>query len=547
MKGAASAAHVYGRKIACGEGFTSIGPHWNDVLWSSQKPTFDHEACAGLNLTYWHAFTCSPPEAGPPGQEYFAGTHFDPSITWARQAPAFVSYLNRCHFLLQQGQFVADVCYYNGDNVPNLVGRKQADPARVLPGYDYDVVNEEVLVNRVSVRDGRIVLPSGMEYHILALPSLKTMSLAALKKVKELVNAGALIVGPKPQHTMTLQGYPACDREFKQIADGLWDDEWVVADKPVKQKLAELNVLPDFETVGVPALAGSDAFIVPPSAGWITPPATSPWHPAGTTTVPLDYIHRRDGRTEIYFISNPKAEPVSDRAVFRVRGLQPELWDPMTGSRRDAAAFSQDGRRTTVPLELGPYGSIFVVFRRPAKGSREGHNYPRFVEAGEVHGPWTVSFDPQWGGPKSVPFDKLASWTSRGEEGIRYYSGTATYRATFDCPPGVATGSGPAVPAAQRLAIDLGQVANIAEVRLNGKDLGVAWAPPFRVEITAAVKPSDNRLEVDVVNTWYNRVVLDQGLPPEKRLTRTNVQLPKGAKPQESGLLGPVRILKIEE
>ncbi len=147
-----------------------------------------------------------------------------------------------------------------------------------------------------------------------------------------------------------------------------------------------------------------------------------------------------------------------------------------------------------------------------------------------------MTFDPKWGGPQSVQFDRLASWTSRSEEGIRYYSGTATYRTTFDRPAGKG-----------RLAVDLGQVANIAEVRLNGKNLGIAWAPPFRLDITDAVKPSGNQLEIDVVNTWYNRLILDQSLPPEKRLTRTNVQLPKGAKPQESGLLGPVRIMTIAE
>jgi hypothetical protein len=502
MKGAASSAHIFGRKIACGEGFTSIGPHWNDILWSSQKPTFDHEACAGLNLTYWHAFTCSPPESGPPGQEYFAGTHFDPSITWARQAPAFVAYMNRCHFLLQQGQFVADVCYYNGDNVPNLVGRKQADPAGILPGYDYDVINERVLLERVHARDGRIEVAGGMSYRILVLPNLKTMSLAALKKIRQLVAAGAVVVGPKPQHTMTLQNYPACDQEFRQIADELWDHFLVVADG-ARQVLAERKILPDFTAD----------------------------EPAG-----LDYIHRRDGKTEIYFVRNQHSVAVSVRAIFRVAGLQPELWDPMSGTHRDARAFRQEGKLTTVPLEFGPYGSIFVIFRRPAAGNREGHNFPRYVVAGEVNGPWTVSFDPKWGGPASVPFDTLVSWTSRKEEGIRYYSGTATYRTEFGRP----AGNG-------RLAIDLGRVANLAEVRLNGKNLGVIWAPPFRVEITDAVKDRGNQLEVDVVNTWYNRLILDQTLPAEQRLTRTNVQLPKDSKPQESGLLGPVRIMRIEE
>ncbi len=350
------------------------------------------------------------------------------------------------------------------------------------------------------------------------------MSLPALKKIKELVDAGAVVVGPKPLHAMTLQDYPACDQEFKLIADELWDKGRIAGDKTAKQVLAGLKVLPDFEVVGVPASAGPGTAF-PPNGGTPTNP-----------TAALDYIHRRDGKTEIYFVSNPKPEPVSVQAIFRVHGLQPELWDPMSGSRRDAVAFRQNDQRMTVPLEFGPYGSVFVIFRRPAAGNREGHNYPRYVRAGAVNSPWTVSFDPKWGGPKSVQFDKLVSWTSRDEQGIRYYSGTATYRTTFDLPA-----------ADGRLAIDLGQVANIAEVRLNGKDLGVVWAPPFRVEVTHAVKPTGNQLEIDVVNTWYNRVILDQTLSPEKRLTRTNVQLPKGSKPQESGLLGPVRIVRIEE
>ena len=187
------------RPVACAEGFTSIGPQWNDILWSSQKPSFDHEACAGLNLVFWHAFTCSPREMGLPGQEYFAGTHFNPQITWANQAHAFVGYLNRCQFLLQQGQFVADVLYYYGNHVPNIARLKQDDPAKVLPEYDYDVINEEVLL-QASVKDGRVTLPSGMTYRVLVLPNLKVMSLEVARKLRDLPRAGATIVGPKPDH-----------------------------------------------------------------------------------------------------------------------------------------------------------------------------------------------------------------------------------------------------------------------------------------------------------------------------------------------------------
>jgi hypothetical protein len=512
MKCAACAAHIYGRPVACGEGFTSIGPHWEDVLWSSQKPTFDHEACAGLNLVYWHAFTCSPPEMGIPGQEYFAGTHFDPQITWAQQAHGFVGYLDRCQFLLQQGLFVADVCYYQGDHVPNIVARKQADPAGVLPGYDYDVFNEEVLLTRMSVgapgtaNSGRIVLPDGMSYRILVLPPLKYMSLAALEKIRDLVAAGATVVGPKPLQPASLVGYPECDARFKSLADELWDNGRVLAGKSAKQVLVDLNVAMDFEAPDAPT---------------------------------LDYIHRRAGDTDIYFVSNPDAEPQAAAGTFRVGGKQPELWDPVTAEIHPANAFRQAAGRTVVPLELPPYGSLFVVFRRPIAPTVAGtarSNFPPTAVVQELTGPWSVRFDPKWGGPaQPVTFDRLQDWTERPEPGIKYYSGTATYQQKFTLAAEKLKGP---------LFVDLGVVHEMAEVRLNGKPLGVVWCPPWRVDATAAVQAGENVLEIDVVNQWPNRLIGDAALPAEKRFTRTNVQkFQKDMPLVNSGLLGPVRLV----
>jgi hypothetical protein len=512
-KVAASAAHIYGKQIACAEGFTSIGPNWDDILWKSQKPTFDHEACAGVNLVYWHAFTCSPASMGVPGQEYFAGTHFDPQITWADQASAFVSYLNRCQFLLQQGKFVADVCYYYGDQVPNIVQRKQADPAGVLPGYDYDVCDEEVLLNRMSVKDGRIVLPDGMSYRVLALPKLTMMSLAAVRKVQELVQAGAVVIGPKPEQTDSLTGYPECDAELQHIANGLWDTGKVISNKTTKEVLAGLGVKPDFEAEG---------------------------HPE------LDYIHRRDGDADIYFIRNPEEQAVTATCWFRVVGKQPEIWDPVTGQRRAATAFMQKSGRTSAPLELQPYGSIFVVFRKAIAADAAGGaatNFPPMSGVSTVDGPWSVQFDPKWGGPaKPVVFDRLDDWAQRPEDGIRYYSGTAVYRKTFDLPAALSSKR-------DRLYLELGTVHEFADVRLNGKELGIVWCPPWRVDITDAVKQAGNQLEIKVVNLWPNRLIGDGQLPADKRLTHTNVLKLYGPAPgggawplMPSGLLGPVTI-----
>ena len=508
VKQAASAAHIYGKTVVCAEGFTSIGPQWNEVLWNMQKPSFDHEACAGLNLVFWHTFTCSPKEMGIPGQEYFAGSHFNPQITWAKQAPAFVSYLNRCQFLLQQGKFVADVLYYYGNHVPNFARLKQDDPAKVLPQYDYDVINEEVLLDKLIVKEGRLVIPgdSGMSYRVLVLPAIKVLSLEAARKVRALVQAGAVVIGPKPERTSGLQD----GAEFKSIVDGLWsplekNNVSVWSDKTTKGVLKDLGVLPDVE--GIP-----------------------------------DWIHRRDGEIDIYFLSNQKAEPLKTDCIFRVHGKVPELWDPVTGEKRDALAYSATTYTptgTVVPLEFGPYGSVFVVFRYPAPNGRYvgAKNYPEYKKIGELPGSWTVRFDPKWGGPESVEFAELTSWPMRPEEGIKWYGGTATYSKAFDLPPHH-TG--------KKLFLDLGSVMNLAEVRLNGKNLGVVWTPPFRVNISDAVRATGNKLEIDVVNPWYNRLIKDLTLPENQRLTKTNIRLKPNAKPVSSGLLGPVQILEAQ-
>ena len=223
VKQAASAAHIYGKRLVGAEGFTSINVHWNDVPWKSFKPSFDHEACAGLNRLVIHTFTCSPPEMGLPGQEYFAGTHFNPNVTWWEQAGAMIDYFNRCQFMLQQGEFIADVCYYTGDHVPNLSQRKEADPAGALPGYDYDVLNEEQLL-KMEVAEGRVLLPSGMRYRLLALPDHKILSLPALRKIESLVQAGASVLGPKPNRTASLTTFPENEDSFHQIVERLWGE-----------------------------------------------------------------------------------------------------------------------------------------------------------------------------------------------------------------------------------------------------------------------------------------------------------------------------------
>jgi len=284
VKQPASAAHTYGRRLVAAEGFTTIGPHWQETLWDNLKPSFDKACCEGLNVLVWHEFVCSPAEQGVPGIQYFAGTHLNPNVTWWAKSEPFFSYINRCQFLLQQGLFVADACYYYGDHVPNFAQHKRTDPANVLPGYDYDVITEEALLTRASVQDGRIVLPDGMSYRLLVLRDHKAISLAVLRKVQELVEAGATVVGPKPAEAMSLRD---SDAEVQQIADALWDAGRVVAGKTARDVLLDVGVPPDFEYRG------------------------------GDDETDLDYIHRRDGSTEIYFVANRNKRAETVTCTFR--------------------------------------------------------------------------------------------------------------------------------------------------------------------------------------------------------------------------------------
>jgi len=511
VKQPASAAHTYGHQLVWAEGFTTIGPHWQETLWDNLKPTFDKALCEGLNLLVWHAFVCSPEEMGLPGQQYFAGTHLNPNVTWWGMSAPFFAYLNRSQTLMQQGQFVADVAWYYGDHVPNFAQLKKSDPAKISPGYDYDVVTAENVMS-MSVKDGRIVLPSGMSYQVLALPDYPSISLPVLRQVAKLVEAGASVVGPPPTSASGWRDFAAQDAEVKQLVHDLWGTGRIKPNVGARDALLASGVPPDIEL-------------------------------AGATDANLDATHRRTEAAEIYFIANRLNRPERVQATFRVSGLAPELWNAVTGERRFADSYREGEGRTTVPLEFEPCGSWFVVFRAPAAEHRaRGHgNSPVFTPQAELSGAWQVSFDPKWNGPGTVEFAALASWPERPEPGIKYYSGTATYAKTLEGPT-TRVGATNA-----RYFLNLGKVREVAEVRLNGKSCGIVWAPPFRVEITDILKPGENRLEIDVVNFWPNRIIGDANLPPERRLTRTNIlELKTGTTLMPSGLLGPVQLEVME-
>ncbi|HRU15514.1 MAG TPA: glycosyl hydrolase [Anaerohalosphaeraceae bacterium] len=519
VKQAASAAHIYGREIVAAESFTTIGRHWNDVLWKTMKPAMDHEFCSGLNQIFFHTFTCSPKEMGIPGQEYFAGTHVNPQVTWWHHSIPFMQYINRCHYVLRQGKFMADVLYYYGDHVPNIARLKEADPPKVLPGYDYDIT-DEVILQKLTVRDGRILVPGGVSYRLLVMPDHQVLSLEALEKVSELLQQGAVILCPRPERMVSLVGGRKARRRFEQLTDQLWGEisgpagqrsigtGRLIWGETARRVLLEDRVKPDFE------FTCSD-----PGAH-------------------LDYIHYTLDDADVYFVSNQTESTVTTDCLFRVTGKAPELWDPVTGQIRPAA-FRTVESRTQLPLRLSPYGSLFVVFRKPsADAPAAAANYKDYRPVQTVGGSWLVRFDPRWGGPAEILFPRLLDWTEHELPAVRYYSGTARYQKSFHLEVPLRSGC--------EYWLDLGRVEDvgIAKVTLNGEDLGILWTPPFRAEITSILKNGVNFLEVEVVNSWRNRLIGDRDLPPEQRLTKTNIVVRPDWRLEPSGLLGPVVILE---
>lgn len=513
-KQTASAAHIYGKRFAAAEAFTAW-THWQESP-ADLKPTADIAFCEGINRCFLHTSTCSPAHFGLPGIEYFAGTHFNPNVTWWDLAGPFVAYLSRCQFLLSQGLPVADVCYYYGDQVPSFVTPKHTDPS-LGPGRDYDVCNADVLLHRMEVRDGRIVLPDGVSYRLLLLPDRETMPLEVIRKLAELVEDGGTIVGPKPRGAPGLTGYPRADERIRRVADRLWgpcDGGSVTMHRYGRGRV--------FWGQSPGAILQADG---------LCPDFASEGAPAGAS---VDYIHRSADGAEVYFVANRVGQDVSAECALRITGRRPELWDPVSGSMRSASGYRQEHDRTTLPFRLAPYQSVFVVFRE-LTGTKAPPVDAEAVQVParpvELTGPWEVRFDPAWGGPESVVFEQLADWTSRPEEGIRYYSGRATYRKTFDLPdePGRAS----------QVILDLGRVRHVAQVNLNGVDLGILWTAPWQVGVSGVVRPRDNELEVAVTNVWANRLIGDARLPAHLRTTWTNVSYAPDAPLVSSGLLGP--------
>jgi hypothetical protein len=543
LRGAASVAHIYGQNIVGAESMTSRGPAWG---WSpnSLKKVADLEFALGVNRFQIHESSHQPLADMAPGMTLGPyGVWFNRNDTWADEAGPWVSYLARCSYLLQQGHFYGDVAYFYGEEGPltAVFGWKAQQDAP--DGYGFDFVNSDVLLHQLSFKDGRLVTPGGTSYRILYLGGRsQRMTLPVLQQLGNLVKQGAVIAGSKPTDSPSLSDD---EKEFHDLADQLWGASVAGTGMRAiqgwgKQLLDKVtNLSGAYHKFGKGRVySGMTANEVLADLG--TSQDFEYTKPEADTT--LMFLHRKLDDGEIYFVDNRNERPESVNATFRVEGKTPELWDAATGESKPVSYQIADGR-TTIPLHLDPFGTAFVVFRATATAT--SLQIPEPAEAqvpgleDKLNRDWSVSFQPGRGAPEMVAFDRLTSWSDNSIEGVKYFSGTATYSKTIQIPES-------ALAPGAHFWLDLGDVKDVAEAAVNGKYLEILWKTPFKVDLAGVLKPGSNQLVVQVTNLWVNRLIGDQQFYAVKKYTFTDFAPYKVDSPLlPSGLLGPVRLLSV--
>ena len=564
-----SASELFGQKIHAAEAFTSGVNYEHDFY--ELKDIGDRAYCEGVNRFVLHSFVHQPDDRKPGWTMGRPGMSFNRKNTWWNQASGWISYTNRSQSLLQKGDFVADVCYFNGDNIPTFEGvRKHTN----LPyGYRYVTCNSEIIQKSMKVENGRIIFSTGNSVNFLVLPERETMELKTVEKVAELVEQGATVIGPRPLRTISLYNHQENNERLKLLTDKVWGDidgesvtenrygkGKIIWGKSLNQIFSEEGLQPDFEWESIDRKAN------------------------------LIFIHRKVKDADFYFVANQDSHSVLVDCIFRNEGKQPEIWNPETGEIILPSLFQQKGGKTHLPINFAPRQSMFFVFRNPVKSvklasvlkdgkriypfekdssvnvphviyqqqgmefeSLSAGRYSLIDDSGDktilkvknpvkkmkISKPWMVTFRPNWKEPETIRFPELMSWTKHQNPKIKFYSGAAIYSTYVELPQSVLKGN-------KKILLELGKVKNLASIKINGREVGIYWKPPYSADISEFVNRGVNHITVEVTNVWRNGLIGDLQLPKDKRRTWTTYPfedfLNKKSAILESGLIGPVQI-----
>ncbi len=509
---ATSCAHIYGKKLTSSETSTSAGPSFVRTP-SSLKQRMDRFFTYGVNNTVLHLYISQPSEDRLPGSNAWFGTEFNRNNTWFKYMDLYTQYIKRCNYMMRQGWYQADVAYFIGEDAPRMVGIMEP---WIPAGYQFEHMNAEVIMRDMTVKDGMLTLPHGVQFKVLVLPRrLKTMRPELLEKIERLILDGAIVMGPAPERSPSLQNKPEADRRVKEMAARIWGD---VDGVNVKQRRYGKGMICD----------GLDLETLFAQIGYVPDCKT----PDGMNVY---FGHQKDGDTDIYILSNQDNRALTMDVAFRVTGKQPELWNPVTGVIRKLPAFRQEEKTTVVPMRLDKNECVFVVFRKkgePAATTLEA-NYPAPLRTQEVKGEWNVAFESAFKTPAPVRMTELDNLSTNANDSIRYFSGTATYTTTVNLDR---------TERGEHMFMAFDNVGTMAKVYINGKYAGGVWTTPYKLYVTDFVKDGRNDVRVEVVNTWVNRIVGDMNLPENQRdiylyVNHLNAKTPL----PPSGIIGKVK------
>jgi len=517
-RAASSAAHIYGKNQVSAESFTAAGnPYLRHP--GMLKKRGDWSFTEGINHAVFHVYIQQPYDSIPGVNAWF-GTEFNRNNTWFNEATPWIDYQRRNQFMLQQGRYVADVAYFIGEDAPKMTGVTNPE----LPkGYSFDYINAEVLKERITLKDGRITLPDGLSYRILVLPDVETMRPELLEKIKNIVEQGAVIMGNPPKRSPSLQNYPEADKKLEKLAKELWGKSYSGNKKVIDY--GKGKIFPPMDLALALEQMGSvpDLKIV--------------------TEEPVLWIHRKIVDKDIYFITNQSDETISFDASFRLTGMKPEFWDATTGSTRELPQFSEKVDYTTVPLRLEPAQSGFIVFTKDRQTKVKNQKLQNFGVADNLKilvNPWNVHFqNSAIDIDKTIKMGQLEDWIQIEDNDLKYYSGTATYQTSFDLDK---------IPSAKNVFLDIGKANVLANIKVNGTEVGGLWTAPWKIDVTDYLKEGENDLEIAVTNLWVNQLIGDSDRTEDEKKTWTLINTNYSNNPlQPSGLVGPVKLVSIDE
>ncbi|WP_203257182.1 glycosyl hydrolase [Hyunsoonleella ulvae] len=557
---AASATHLYNKPVLAAEACTQVGVKWNEHPFSV-KYLIDYNFAKGVNHLVFHTFSHTPQTDVYPGSSFGGHIGF-PLVrqqTWWKYMPYWIDYLSRNQYVLQQGEYVADVLWYYGDHYE----RPPFDLDDFPEGYRFDYLNAEILQEKLSVSDNKIHVEDAGDYRIIMLRDSEEMLLSTIKKLGELVEGGAVILGNKPVDSPSLMDDEDDLKELKSISDKLWGTSKsgvkqvgkgkVYWGKTLEAVLKEESIAPDV--------------IVPQG-------------------IDVNWIHREIDDANIYFVASKEDKPVNLALSFRVNDLSPQIWDAFTGEQQDAKIWKTSEDRTNIALPLASNGSAIVVFSKNDKkplASKVAHNskvilntetgwskiqeqevVPQLtwkdddfvasmsgkyvfhqnekearkeisVEEILLQNNWKLSFEGGWDTPNILEVSELKSLTALENEAVKHYSGTVTYSKAINLDE-----------IGKHTILDLGDVANIAEIWCNDKKVGVKWSPPFEFNISEFVRKGENTFEIKVTNTWRNQLIFDNSRSKDQKKTwTTNPPKRNETELEASGLIGPVVLRQI--